>query len=49
MVIKHRYCWGYETLMREVSDSLHLRRFCLVPVVADVPHESTDEITHPHL
>jgi IS5 family transposase len=29
MVLKHRTGWGYETLMREVSDSLHLRRFCL--------------------
>ena len=26
MVLKHRYGWGYETLVREVSDSLHLRR-----------------------
>lgn len=41
MVIKHRYRWGYETLVREVSDSLHLRRFCLIPIVAEVPHEST--------
>lgn len=28
MVIKQRTGWGYETLVREVSDSLHLRRFC---------------------
>ena len=28
MVIKQRSGWGYETLVREVSDSLHLRRFC---------------------
>jgi IS5 family transposase len=28
MVIKQRTGWGYETLIREVSDSLHLRRFC---------------------
>jgi hypothetical protein len=27
MVIKQRTDWGYETLVREVSDSLHLRRF----------------------
>ncbi len=27
MVVKHRSGWGYETLMREISDSLHLRRF----------------------
>jgi transposase, IS5 family len=28
MVVKQRTGWGYETLVREVSDSLHLRRFC---------------------
>jgi IS5 family transposase len=27
MVLKQRTGWGYETLVREVSDSLHLRRF----------------------
>src|SRR3954469_7400789 len=27
MVIKQRNGWGYERLVREVSDSLHLRRF----------------------
>jgi len=41
MVVKHRYGWGYETLMREVSDSLHLRRFCLIGLDAAVPDEST--------
>ncbi len=41
MVLKHRYGWGYETLMREVSDSLHLRRFCLIPLCEEVPDEST--------
>lgn len=41
MVLKHRYGWGYETLMQEISDSLHLRRFCLISLVANVPHEST--------
>jgi transposase, IS5 family len=41
MVLKHRYGWGYETLMREVSDSLHLRRFCLIPLEEEVPDEST--------
>ena len=30
MVVKQRAGWGYETLVREVSDSLHLRRFCLI-------------------
>jgi IS5 family transposase len=28
MVLKHRCGWGYRTLVAEVSDSLHLRRFC---------------------
>jgi IS5 family transposase len=41
MVLKHRYGWGYETLMREVSDSLHLRRFCLIPLAVEVADEST--------
>jgi transposase, IS5 family len=41
MVIKQRTAWGYETLMREVSDSLHLRRFCLIALGERVPHEST--------
>lgn len=41
MVLKHRYGWGYETLMREVSDSFHLRRFCLIAIEAEAPHEST--------
>ena len=27
--------------MHEVSDSLHLRRFCLIPLDAQVPDEST--------
>src|SRR2546421_10894006 len=41
IVIKQRTGWGYETLMREVSDSLHLRRFCLIALGERVPHEST--------
>lgn len=41
MVLRHRYGWGYETLVREVSDSLHLRRFCLIPIDVEVPDEST--------
>jgi transposase, IS5 family len=41
MVVKHRTGWGYETLMREVSDSLHLRRFCLIALGEPVPDEST--------
>ena len=41
MVIKHRTGWGYETLVREVSDSLHLRRFCWIALDQRVPDEST--------
>jgi hypothetical protein len=41
MVIKQRTGWGYETLAREVSDSLHLRRFCLIALTERVPDEST--------
>src|SRR5918992_671849 len=41
MVIKQRTGWGYETLVREVSDSLHLRRFCLIALTDPGPGEST--------
>ena len=41
MVLKHRYGWGYETLMREVPNLLHLRRFCLIPLDLEAPDEST--------
>jgi transposase, IS5 family len=41
MVVKQRTGWGYQTLVREVSDSLHLRRFCLLPLTQRVPEEST--------
>ena len=41
MVVKARSGWGYETLVREVSDSLHLRRFCRIGLWDRVPDEST--------
>ncbi len=41
MVLKQRSRWGYETLCREVSDSIHLRRFCLISLGERVPDEST--------
>ena len=41
MVVKHRGGYGYETLVAAVSDSLHLRRFCHIPLGALVPDEST--------
>jgi IS5 family transposase len=41
MVLKARYGWGYRTLVGEVSDSLHLRRFCRIGLSGRVPDEST--------
>jgi IS5 family transposase len=42
MIVKARSGgWGYETLVREVSDSLHLRRFCRISLTERVPDEST--------
>jgi transposase, IS5 family len=41
MIVKHRSGWGYETVMREVSDSIHLRRFCRLGLTERVPDEST--------
>lgn len=41
MVLKARNGWGYERLVAEVSDSIHLRRFCEVGLVDGVPDEST--------
>jgi transposase, IS5 family len=41
MYLKHRYRLGYELLVREVTDSLHWRRFCHVALEAPVPHATT--------
>jgi IS5 family transposase len=41
MVLKQRYRWGYRTLLAEVSDSIHLRRFCRISLSERVPDEST--------
>jgi IS5 family transposase len=41
MVLKQRYRWGYRTLVAEVSDSIHLRRFCRISLSERVPNEST--------
>jgi transposase, IS5 family len=41
MVLKQRYRWGYRTLVAEVSDSIHLRRFCRISLSERVPEEST--------
>lgn len=41
MWIKQGTGWGYERLVAQVSDSLQLRRFCRIPVLEEVPDEST--------
>lgn len=41
MFLKHRYELGYETLCREVTDSLSWSRFCRVSMGTRVPHPST--------
>ena len=41
MVLKHRHGWGYRTLMAEVSDSIHLRRFARIGLAERVADEST--------
>jgi transposase, IS5 family len=41
MVLKQRYRWGYRTLVAEVSDSIHWRRFCRISLTERVPDEST--------
>jgi transposase, IS5 family len=43
MFLKHRYRLGYETLCREVADSLSWSRFCRIPLGCRVPHPSTLE------
>ena len=41
MVLKARFRWGYRSLVAEVSDSIHLRRFCRISLSERVPDEST--------
>ena len=41
MYLKHRYRLGYELLVREVTDSLHWRRFCHLALDVPVPHSTT--------
>jgi IS5 family transposase len=41
MYLKHRYGLGYETLVREVSDSISWRRFCRIALDKPVPHPTT--------
>ena len=41
LYLKHRYQLGYESLCREVSDSISWRRFCRIPLDERVPHSTT--------
>src|SRR3989442_11791367 len=41
MALKHRYGWGYERLVPQVADSFHLRRFCRISILDEMPDEST--------
>jgi IS5 family transposase len=41
MVLRQCHGWGYRTLVAEVSDSIHLRRFCRISLSERVPDEST--------
>jgi IS5 family transposase len=41
MYLKYRYRLGFETLCREVTDSVSWCRFCRVPLGGSVPHHST--------
>ena len=41
MFLKFRYRLGYESLCREVSDSITWRRFCRIPLGGAVPHPIT--------
>lgn len=41
LYIKHRYGLGYETLCKEVSDSVSWRRFCRIALDKAVPHPTT--------
>src|SRR5947208_17053596 len=41
MFLKFRYRLGYESLCREVADSITWCRFCRIPVGAPLPHPTT--------
>ena len=41
MFLKFRYRLGYESLCREVSDSITWRMFCRIPLDGSVPHPTT--------
>ena len=41
MFLKHHHGLGYESLCREVADSIRWRRFCRIPLDGAVPHPTT--------
>jgi IS5 family transposase len=41
MFLKFRYRLGYETLCREVGDSISWRRFCRIDIDGRIPHPTT--------
>jgi transposase, IS5 family len=41
LYLKHRYQLGYESLCREVADSISWRRFCRIGLDGQVPHPTT--------
>ena len=41
MFLKFRYRVGYESLCREVADSISWQRFCRIPLGTSVPHPTT--------
>jgi transposase, IS5 family len=41
LYLKHRYGLGYETLCKEVGDSIGWRRFCRIGLGRPVPHPTT--------
>ena len=41
MFLKFRYRLGYDSLCREVADSITWRRFCRIPLDGRVPHATT--------
>jgi Transposase domain (DUF772) len=41
LYLKHRYQLGYESLCREVADSISWRRFCRIGLDRPVPHPTT--------
>ena len=41
MFLKTRYRLGFETLCREVTDSITWQRFCRIPLGGTTPHPTT--------